>query len=89
MNSLELFSGAGRLAKGLELAGFKHTALVENNKHAYASLCENCDAEKVFFGDVRDFDPVRLAEIMGHELMKTINDRNLTLNELRRYVYSS
>jgi DNA (cytosine-5)-methyltransferase 1 len=56
MNSLELFSGAGGLAKGLELAGFKHAALVENNKHAYASLCENFDAEKVCFGDVRDFD---------------------------------
>jgi DNA (cytosine-5)-methyltransferase 1 len=56
MNSLELFSGAGGLAKGLELAGFKHTALVENNKHAYASLCKNFDREKVFFGDVRDFN---------------------------------
>jgi DNA (cytosine-5)-methyltransferase 1 len=56
MNSLELFSGAGGLAKGLELAGFKHAALVENNKHAYASLCENFDSEKVFFEDVRDFD---------------------------------
>ncbi len=43
MNSLELFSGAGGLAKGLELVGFKHTALVENNKYAYASLCENFD----------------------------------------------
>ncbi len=56
MNSLELFSGAGGLAKGLELAGFKHAALVENNKHAYASLCENFAREKVFFSDVRDFD---------------------------------
>jgi DNA (cytosine-5)-methyltransferase 1 len=56
MNSLELFSGAGGLAKGLELAGFKHSALVEFNKHAYASLCENFDAKKVFLGDVRDFN---------------------------------
>jgi DNA (cytosine-5)-methyltransferase 1 len=56
MNSLELFSGTGGLAKGLELAGFKHSALVENNRHACASLCENFDAKKVFFGDVRDFD---------------------------------
>ena len=63
MNSLELFSGAGGLAKGLELAGFKHTALVENNKHAYASLCENFDAEKVFFGDVRNFDLDTLTNI--------------------------
>jgi DNA (cytosine-5)-methyltransferase 1 len=63
MNSLELFSGAGGLAKGLELVGFKHAALVENNKHAYASLCENFDREKVFFGDVRDFNLDTLANI--------------------------
>ena len=56
MNSLELFSGAGGLAKGLELSGFFHSALVEVNKHAYASLCENFDTEKVFFRDIRDFN---------------------------------
>jgi DNA (cytosine-5)-methyltransferase 1 len=63
MNSLELFSGAGGLAKGLELSGFKHSALVEFNKHAYTSLCKNFDAEKVFFGDVRDFDLETLTNI--------------------------
>ncbi len=63
MNSLELFSGAGGLAKGLELAGFKHSALVEFNKYAYASLCKNFDREKVFFEDVRDFDLERLDNI--------------------------
>jgi DNA (cytosine-5)-methyltransferase 1 len=63
MKSLELFSGVGGLAKGLELAGFKHAALVENNKHAYASLSENFDREKVFFGDVRDFDLETLTDI--------------------------
>jgi DNA (cytosine-5)-methyltransferase 1 len=56
MNSLELFSGAGGLAKGLELAGFQHSALVELNKNAYDSLCENFDASKVFWGDIQDFD---------------------------------
>lgn len=56
MNSLELFSGVGGLAKGLELSGFKHSTLVEYNKYAYASLCQNFDAEKVFFGDIRNFD---------------------------------
>ena len=63
MNSLELFSGAGGLAKGLELSGFKHSALVENNKHAYASLRENFGSEKVFFSDVRDFDLEKLGNI--------------------------
>ena len=63
MNSLELFSGAGGLAKGLELAGFKHAALVENNKHAYASLCENFDSRKVFFRDIQNFDLNTLTNI--------------------------
>jgi DNA (cytosine-5)-methyltransferase 1 len=56
MKSLELFSGAGGLAKGLEHAGFSHAAFIEFNKHACASLRQNFDPEKVFFGDIRDFD---------------------------------
>lgn len=63
MKSLEIFSGAGGLAKGLELAGFRHSAFVEFNKHACASLCENFDAEKVFFGDIKDFDLTALSEV--------------------------
>lgn len=56
MKSLEIFSGAGGLAKGLELAGFQHSAFVEFNKHACASLYENFEAGKVFFGDIKHFD---------------------------------
>jgi DNA (cytosine-5)-methyltransferase 1 len=63
MKSLELFSGAGGLAKGLELSGFKHSALVENNKHAYATLCKNFDADKVFFGDIKNFNLESLKDI--------------------------
>jgi DNA (cytosine-5)-methyltransferase 1 len=63
VNSLELFSGVGGLAKGLELSGFNHIQLVESNKYAYASLCHNFEAEKVFFGDIRDFDIERLNDV--------------------------
>lgn len=56
MRSLEIFSGAGGLAKGLELAGFEHAAFVEFNKHACASLAVNFGEDKVYFGDIRDFD---------------------------------
>ena len=41
MKSLELFSGAGGLAKGLELAGFEHSAFVEFNEDACATLRRN------------------------------------------------
>lgn len=56
MISLELFSGAGGLAKGLELAGFRHAAFVEFNRDACASLRENFEPEKVFFGDIREYN---------------------------------
>lgn len=66
MLSLEIFSGAGGLAKGLELAGFRHSKFVEFNKHACSSLRENFDSEKVFHGDIRDFD---LESISGIDLV--------------------
>lgn len=56
VRSLELFSGAGGLAKGLEKAGFNHVAFVEFNKHACDSLKMNFDEKKVFCGDIRDYD---------------------------------
>jgi DNA (cytosine-5)-methyltransferase 1 len=63
MRSLELFSGAGGLAKGLELAGFQHSAFVEFNPDACASLRRNFDPEKIFEGDVRDFDFQQFSDI--------------------------
>jgi DNA (cytosine-5)-methyltransferase 1 len=63
MKSLEIFSGAGGLAKGLELAGFEHSAFVEFNPDACKSLRQNFDSEKVFEGDIRDFDFHQLSGI--------------------------
>jgi len=56
MRSLELFSGCGGLAKGLELAGFDHCAFVEFNKWACESLRANFDPKLVHEMDVRQFD---------------------------------
>lgn len=63
MKTLEIFSGAGGLAKGLELAGFEHSAFVEFNKDACASLRRNFEPDKVFEGDIRDFDFHQLSGI--------------------------
>jgi DNA (cytosine-5)-methyltransferase 1 len=63
MHSLELFSGAGGLAKGLEMAGFEHRAFVEHNRHACASLRTNFTAHRVFQGDVWDFDLASLGTV--------------------------
>ncbi len=63
MKTLEIFSGAGGLAKGLELSGIEHAAFVEFNKHACDSLSENFSAERIFFGDIKDFDLDSLEQI--------------------------
>lgn len=63
MKSLEIFSGAGGLAKGLELAGFDHAAFVEFNKHACVSLQKNFNPSKVFNGDIRNYDFHQLTDI--------------------------
>jgi len=56
MKSLELFSGCGGLAKGLEMAGFDHCAFVEFNKWACESLRANFNPALVHETDVRKFD---------------------------------
>lgn len=56
MKSIEIFSGAGGLAKGLENSGFRHIAFVESDKNACTSLRQNFQPEKVFHGDIREFD---------------------------------
>jgi DNA (cytosine-5)-methyltransferase 1 len=55
MKSIEVFSGAGGLAFGLERSGFKHSAMIEFNKHACNTLRENFSPELVYEGDIRDY----------------------------------
>ena len=63
MKSLEIFSGAGGLAKGLKLAGFKHQALVEWDRDACRSLKYNFPCSTVLETDIGDFDHTAYKEI--------------------------
>jgi DNA (cytosine-5)-methyltransferase 1 len=56
LNSIELFSGAGGLAKGIEIAGCNHTAFVEWNSDACKTLRYNYNPEIVHETDIRHFD---------------------------------
>jgi len=56
MQAFELFAGCGGLAKGLELAGFKHAGLLEINRQACESLRMNFDPRIVHEIDVRKVD---------------------------------
>ena len=55
MSCLELFAGAGGLAKGLELSGIKHKALIELNKNACQTLLNNYSNKLVHNVDIRSF----------------------------------
>lgn len=64
LNSIELCAGGGGQALGLELAGFRHLALIDNDKHCINTLIENrpfwnaqlCDISDFPAKDYRDID---------------------------------
>lgn len=63
MRSLELFSGAGGLALGLEKAGFEPVALVERNDDACDTLRANRPHWNVLQTDVREINFARFGNI--------------------------
>jgi len=56
LSCLELFTGAGGLAKGLEMAGIQHKAFVEINSDACLTLANNYDEKLIHNTDVRTFN---------------------------------
>lgn len=63
ISCLELFAGAGGLAKGLELSGIKHKALIEWNKDACQTLINNYSNKLVHNIDIRSFQFDRFGHI--------------------------
>lgn len=59
--SVEICSGAGGQALGLERAGFDHLALVENDAHACNTLRANRPEWNVFEEDLKQWDPTPFA----------------------------
>src|SRR5882672_7322105 len=63
LKSVELFSGAGGLALGIESAGFHHDTVVERDRNCCDTIRENqrsglaaLDGWRLYPGDVRNFD---------------------------------
>ena len=70
--SIELFTGAGGLALGLEKSGWRHLALVENNPHACSTVHLNKSLEHPLAKDWELYsEDVRA--IRYNEISKTID----------------
>lgn len=67
LTSLELCAGGGGQALGLEMAGFDHVALFENDKHACASLRLNRPGWAVYEHDL--FDTFDFSKFSGVDLL--------------------
>ncbi|WP_274008794.1 DNA cytosine methyltransferase [Vibrio parahaemolyticus] len=62
MNSVELFAGAGGLAIGLSESGFNPKAVVELNKHACNTLRKNVIGERLYEGNIVNFDYMQIED---------------------------
>ena len=67
LTTLELCAGAGGQALGLEQEGIQHSALVEYDRHACATLRFNRPNWNVVQADIREFDatPYRGTDIVS------------------------
>lgn len=63
MHSIEICAGAGGQALGLEMAGFKHVALVEIDQHACSTLRANRPRWNVIESDVKAFSAYNYQDI--------------------------
>ena len=63
LSCLELFAGAGGLAKGLEMAKIKHKALIELDYNACLTLANNYNHQLIYNVDVRKFKFEEVGEV--------------------------
>src|SRR5574343_1700135 len=61
LNFIDVFSGAGGLSCGLEMAGLNCLLGIDNDVHAMATFAHNHPHSKVFCGDIKKLTP----ELLG------------------------
>ncbi|MCF6275758.1 MAG: DNA cytosine methyltransferase [Robiginitomaculum sp.] len=63
--SIDLFSGAGGLSKGLQFGGFHSVAAVEYDTHAAKTFAHNFPNTAIYDEDIRKIDPKKLLSRSG------------------------
>jgi DNA (cytosine-5)-methyltransferase 1 len=65
--TIDLFSGAGGLTTGFNLAGFESLCAIDSNKKALATYQHNYPNTKVIHQDIREVNPSELRHNLGLE----------------------
>ncbi|RLA65878.1 MAG: DNA cytosine methyltransferase [Epsilonproteobacteria bacterium] len=65
LNFIDVFSGAGGLSCGLEMAGLNCLLGIDYDKHAMATFAQNHQKAKIFCGDIRELTPELLLALTG------------------------
>lgn len=67
LNFIDLFSGAGGLSCGLELAGMKCVLGVDMDKHAIETFQANHHYAKTYCGSIVDLSAAKIKELTSHQ----------------------
>ena len=65
LNFVDIFSGAGGLSCGLELAGHKCLLGVDHNKNAIETFAKNHKHAEVFCGDIHGLSSAKLKQLLN------------------------
>ncbi len=72
LNFIDLFCGAGRLSRGLEMSGFRCVLGVDNDKAAIATFERNHPHADAYLGDISDFSDYKFKKIAGKQKIHLI-----------------
>lgn len=65
LNFIDVFSGAGGLSHGLEMAGMRCLLGIDSDKHAIKTFAKNHHHAATFSGDVKNLTPKELYKLIG------------------------
>jgi DNA (cytosine-5)-methyltransferase 1 len=72
LNFIDVFSGAGGLSCGLEMAGLNCLLGIDYDKHAMATFARNHQKAKIFCGDIHEITPELLLALTGNKKIHAV-----------------
>jgi DNA (cytosine-5)-methyltransferase 1 len=72
LNFIDLFSGAGGLSCGLELAGMKCVLGIDMDKHAIETFKDNHHFAKTFCGSITDVSAAQIKELTDNQTIHAV-----------------